>query len=718
MIENMQLWIYGTAAVIDTVLLFALIERHNWRTVTVWMVLLALGVWMWHGGIFVRQLVDQAVGPLADPVRWLAMLAMAFGLMLMPSAALHGTWRLLTHGRFQMGPRPNPRIGICYLPMGLLAPMGQSLASDPSAPFLNLLEGYHTLYGFWLCLVSGISAAGLVWISIQTPDVPLRLFYRSLAASMLLIAVLASIFIATWSRTPEIAASLQTIIGVSPILPALLFAYFVMRFQLVPLILERTLVYGAVVLGVMLFHAIVLRDAVTVFEQQFRLDLGIVEGALALMVILFYPPLRDRVAAALQSLIDSSTSRRSERRSLAVQLAARAGDSAQDLLNWFTSTMQRSFGSDLAAAWLCDREGLVLHRSGAADLIEDRCVSEISREMADSAVQFITRYSAPSRFALQTLDRIRAGALFRYEHSDVSGLFLIGCRSWGQPPNDEDLHALSLLTEQFGVTLHNSQLQLLQAAAEHRGFQQEKLSALGLLASSLAHEIKNPLSSIKTITRVLAEELGPDSPYAEDLRMIGGEIDRLATSTAELLEAARPPRADHPVPLTELLSPTLGLLMHLAREHNVTLTIQFPDQPIVLPVEQVSLREIVFNLVSNAVEAAGVRDRTSEAAHDQKAGRVQFACREESDSVVIEVQDSGPGISASQRSQIFEPFFTTKPTGTGLGLYVVARRVRELGGEIDCHCAPGQGTRFRLRLPTSNETSMMEQSMMHDSRNP
>lgn len=77
MLENLQLWIYGAAALIDTVLLFALLERHNWRAVTVWMLLLAVGVWCWHAGAFVRQLVDLSVGPLADPVRWLAMCCMS-----------------------------------------------------------------------------------------------------------------------------------------------------------------------------------------------------------------------------------------------------------------------------------------------------------------------------------------------------------------------------------------------------------------------------------------------------------------------------------------------------------------------------------------------------------------------------------------------------------------------------------------------------------------
>jgi len=695
MLENMQLWVYGTAAVIDTVMLFALVERHNWRAVTVWMLLLAMGVWCWHGGTFVRFLVDQSVGPLADPVRWLAMVSMAFGLMLMPSAALHGTCRLLRHGNFRIGPRVDLRMALCYLPLLLLLPMGRNLADDPKAKFLDLLASYHVMYAIWLCLVSGVTAYGLMHTGAESGDVRVRRFYHSLAASMVFIAVLTTAFVAIFPRFPAAASLLQTVVGVSPIIPVLLFAYFVMRFQLLPLILERTLVYGAVLIGIMLFHAIVLQDAVSVVAKRYRLDLGVVEGMLALSIILLYQPLRDRVTAALQSLVDPSSERRSDRRRLAVQLAARAGDAVPELLDWFTATMQHSFGTDLAAAWLCDPNGRIIHRAGSAELLNERQVAQLVAAMSTTGDQFISRYSAAEPDVLQVLDQLRAGAALRIQHADVSGLFLIGCRHWGQPPTDEDLHALSLLVEQFGVTLQNSQLQALQAAAEHRVFQQEKLSALGLLAGSLAHEIKNPLSSIKTITRVLAEELGPDSPYAEDLRMIGGEIDRLAASTSELLEAARPPRADCPaVPLAESLSPTLRLLQHLAREYKSTLQVTFPDETVILPLEQFSLREIVFNLVSNGLEAAG------------NGGMVQLVCRLESADLVIEVHDNGPGISADQRSRIFEPFFTTKPTGTGLGLFVVARRVRELGGTIECHSDPNQATVFQLRLPPnrSDET--------------
>lgn len=690
MLENMQLWIYGTAAVIDTVLLFALVERHNWRAVTVWMLLLALGVWCWHGGAFVRQLVDPSVGWLAGPVRWAAMLSMAFGLLLMPSAALHGTWRLITEGQFRIAKRAEPRMAICYLPLLFLIPMGRDLATDPGKPFLQLLANYQAAYVIWLSLVTGVAAYGLIRNGSASGHLQTRRFNHSLAVSMVLIALMATAFVFKGSRVPDSAGLLQTAVGISPIIPVLLFAYFVMRFQLMPLILERTLAYGAVLMGAMLFHAIVLRNAVSGVANYYRVDLGIVEGILALGVILLYQPLRARVAAALQSLVDSSGERRLERRRLAVQLAARAGDAAPELLEWFTTTMQRSFGTDLAAAWLCDRNGIVIHKAGSSHLLEDHQVEHFLSAMARSGDQFLTRYSAVTPEVIEVLDTTRAGAVLRIQHSDVNGLILIGCSRWGQPPDDEDLHALLLLVEQFGVTLQNSRLQAMQAATEHRILQQEKLSALGLLAGSLAHEIKNPLSSIKTITQVLAEELGPDSPHAEDLRMIGGEIERLAASTAELLEVARPHRSDGPpVPLAQLLSPTLRLLRHLAHEHQATLEIRFPDQPVTFPGHQHSLREIVFNLIANALEAAGT------------GGTVTFSCRCEADVLIIEIQDTGPGISPELSAQIFAPFFTTKQSGTGLGLHIVARRVRELGGKIELSNRAGHGSMFQVRLPLS-----------------
>ena len=112
----------------------------------------------------------------------------------------------------------------------------------------------------------------------------------------------------------------------------------------------------------------------------------------------------------------------------------------------------------------------------------------------------------------------------------------------------EEANAVLLLVEQLAITLDNSRLIADRLLAERRAGPLEKLSALGLMSSAIAHEIKNPLSAVKTIATVLQENLGPDSPHAEDVAVIRGEIDRLAATTQQLLAFARPdPISDRPV---------------------------------------------------------------------------------------------------------------------------------------------------------------------------
>jgi signal transduction histidine kinase len=273
-------------------------------------------------------------------------------------------------------------------------------------------------------------------------------------------------------------------------------------------------------------------------------------------------------------------------------------------------------------------------------------------------------------------------------HENVAGLLLFGRGRRNRQPSEEEANAVALLAEQLAITLDNALLQAERLAAERRALQAEKLSALGLLASSLAHEVKNPLSAIKTIATVLAEDLGEGSPHAEDLRLILGEVDRLSATTGQLLEFARPASAARaPGSVGEVLTGTLRLLRHLARQQGVALETRLEEGLPPVRADEHALREIFFNLLSNSIEAAG------------QGGQVTVACRRLNGCVVAEVTDSGPGIAAAVRDRLFEPFLTTKESGTGLGLYLVGRRVRELGGEVRCDSGPGRGTSFTVRLP-------------------
>src|SRR5688572_12690332 len=131
--SQIEFTLVAAAAVVDTVLLLALTRRRNLRYVSVPVMLLVLGAWLWHTGAFVHLLFNDWNSSLVAPLQWTAMMTMTAGLILMPCAMLHGVWRLETFG-LQILARHRSRHSLAYLPLVLLVPAGMLIAADPLAP--------------------------------------------------------------------------------------------------------------------------------------------------------------------------------------------------------------------------------------------------------------------------------------------------------------------------------------------------------------------------------------------------------------------------------------------------------------------------------------------------------------------------------------------------------------------------------------------------------
>ena len=690
MLADLQLFSFGAAAVLQSVLLVAVIERRNRRAVTLWMLLLILGSWLWQAGLFAIELLVESSGPWPAHLQWLAMIAMAAGLLLIPSALLHGVRRLQMTG-LEVAPPPRAALMIFYFPLMALVPVALQLRSNPSAGFLPQLEAYIVPYVVWAAAVNALSAIGLVRYRKSIAAPRMKEFFAWLGGTLGASATRSGLYLFLFAipNWPAAAGQLTWFASMLPVVPALLFAYYIIRFQVVPLVLERTLVYGAIVVGLLLLHRLTIQDMTDRLTAHFQVDFGILEGGLAILLILIYQPLRQRIAESLRYLLGSRVATvRGQTRRLAVEMSEKAGCPPDDLLTWFATALAETLRAEFVAGWLLTPGGIPSFRGGDTSALSDEEVHFLHTDLAAAGQTVCSLHEAPTPAAFDCLSRARAALALRIDHSQIKGIFVIGPLAWQRQLGAEQLNSLLLLIEQFGSTVHNSQLLAERQAAEGRAYQSEKLATLGLLAGSLAHEIKNPLSSIKTIATVVSEQLGPESPNHEDLRVILGEIDRLAATTAQLLEFARPLVASDArgsVPL--VLDRLVRLLRLLARQKMVTLDVQIEDQlPAVLADEQ-TLREIFFNLLSNSIEATGA------------GGRVCVDCRRENGSVVAAVSDNGPGIPPALNLRLYEPFVTTKETGTGLGLYVVSRRVRELGGDIHCSSDPQSGTRFVVRLP-------------------
>lgn len=228
----------------------------------------------------------------------------------------------------------------------------------------------------------------------------------------------------------------------------------------------------------------------------------------------------------------------------------------------------------------------------------------------------------------------------------------------------------------------------------------EQFATVGQLAARMAHEVRNPLSSIGLNAEMLGDELRAGSKSDPEeaaalLAAIGAEIERLRDVTERYLERARPPAEGHErVDLGELIGRVVDFAAIELGQRQVRVRID-AAMGCVVEGQEGPLRQAIWNLLRNAWEAMpqGGEVRVDvRAATDQEARAV----------IRVGVEDEGPGIDPAVGDRVFEPFFTTKATGTGVGLAVVRETVRSHGGTIRVGTArSGRGARFELDLPAT-----------------
>lgn len=233
---------------------------------------------------------------------------------------------------------------------------------------------------------------------------------------------------------------------------------------------------------------------------------------------------------------------------------------------------------------------------------------------------------------------------------------------------------------------------------------QEKLGSLGVLAAGVAHEIRNPLTSIKARLYTQQAVLARESEAFEDNVFITEEISRLEQIVRDFLAFARPSEPQLVrVRATRPLRDLDALMRSTLEREGLRLETEFLADPWV-KADPHQLKQVLLNLVRNAAEALGtqgtirLRTRTEKRHHLRPPAHV----------AVIEVEDDGPGIPPDVQRRLFDPFFTTKPSGTGLGLSIAARIVEAHGGTLEYHPAERRGTRFRVVLPIDHPHDVPE----------
>jgi len=237
--------------------------------------------------------------------------------------------------------------------------------------------------------------------------------------------------------------------------------------------------------------------------------------------------------------------------------------------------------------------------------------------------------------------------------------------------------------------------------AEEHARRLDRLAALGRFTSSVAHEIRNPLTGIAAGVQYLSRAHADDPPQLENLEFILSEIRRLDRIVQDLFDITHP-RALHleSLPVGEAVRRAAQSVRALAQERDVR--VEFAVEPRTAPVphDPDQLQQVLINLIKNAIEASP-RGATIEvtAAPGRSPAPRSRAAGTAARGVTIRVTDHGAGIDAEHLKTMFEPFVTTKPGGTGLGLYICDDIVKRHGGSLTVHSQPGSGTTFTVELP-------------------
>lgn len=279
-----------------------------------------------------------------------------------------------------------------------------------------------------------------------------------------------------------------------------------------------------------------------------------------------------------------------------------------------------------------------------------------------------------------------------FNHLTKDGRTLIADCRWTLVRDDEG-RPIQKLVVNTDVTERKRMQAELQRAAQ--------ISLVGELAAGLAHEVKNPLAGIQGAVDILIRRRDANDPEREALEGIRHEVTRIDGTVRALLDRARPRAVStHQTSLTELTLKAVTIarsqaIAAAARGRRIQVEFEAPAEEIVLDADAPQIEDAVLNLIINAIEAIEAEGRITVSISQQAAEEI-------GEEAVIEVQDTGRGISEENLSRIFNPFFTTTKGGTGLGLPAVRRIARAHGGRVEAKSTLGEGSIFRIHLPLNS----------------
>ena len=578
------------------------------------------------------------------------------------------------------------RLALSYGPTLFLPIAIYKIWDGPYAPMYSAVNFLVLPMAVWITYVLVVIAVTELLIARKSTNLSEQRIMRTLAVSFLGIGavILAALAFGLGEGT-QLGLYLHTLANLGSLLPSALLAYYIYRYRYLELIIEESLIvatFAAVILAVYLYGIRTAGDWVT---SRYGVRAGVVEALLILVLALAAAPLRRWLETRFHKLFEREATLY---RQIVSRISTQAGQYRElpELLDFVEQQTTAALGlRKVRIAVTAQADSTEVSENGNRE-------TGPSPDPSNAWINQLLALSNRQRWmpvedepALEANGYTIAFPLRRDE--EVFGLMLVDAASGSMTQDTRAV--LQILADQVAIAIDDCRLVEENVRLERRLAERERLATLGQMAATVAHEIKNPLSAIKSIAQVMGEDKNLNEDYARDLSLIVGETDRLGQSVNQLLTfARREAPSELPMRANQLVEAVVRLFEVNAQNDGVALNVDVRSEEELNGAAVSAVRVALSNLLINALHATPA------------GGAISITEKFVDRHWVIAVEDGGPGIPSELRQRIWEPFFTTKQRGTGLGLAIVRKRMQEAGGTARLASSTNsKGARFELWVP-------------------
>ncbi|MGR3174127.1 MAG: two-component system sensor histidine kinase NtrB [Candidatus Scalindua sp.] len=694
-IEIVALIGFILGSILHTVLSILIIQRKNKKGSELVFLFLVISVAAWHYGNAISLFSIMLFGKNIPIINQLSSDFAYMGMGVMPSLLLHTAILFLLESGWKIKKKIMIiTITIIYLPVIPLTLTAVRIIFFEDAHVLTSMSPFVKPFIIWLLFSIFASAVISRILSAKVEEVEEQKFHFSIFWILIFITILVAFTVLLEGRTiPYIGEYMVLATMLSSIFPSIIFSYYVYRYNYMEFVLRRSVFYSFLAILVICFYYFGIRQLGKYLEFNYSVNAKVLEAVLIIALVYWFPKLKENVQGLMRRLFFK---RIADSEYLLNDLSHQiSADLLIDL-----SLLLENIVESIKKATAVKNVNLILLKGGSTQVVgggentlnaRDEILNTI-KYFDKGEIAVLDRHEITDASIINEMKRLEMFFVFPiFKDRKLTGLLTLGKSRRGMRLPSDSLEQLMIIANQISSAMAKAELIQEKLQLERKMYENERLSSLGRLSTSVAHEVKNPLSSIKAIVQVLKEDSRNEAKTQKSLSIIVEEIDRLTKVVNQLLVFAKPQGDSKTnVKISDLINKVLVVLRHEAKMNNIDIHLDVSNDLPLIMADEGSLTEVFFNIIHNAIQAMSEEGKLT----------ISITYEQKDDSIRIVFEDNGPGISQEDIGKIFEPFYTTKQMGTGLGLAIVKKKLEEVRGLIHVE-SEGSTTKFIVNIPSS-----------------